>query len=187
MCWVDDAGRACGRLRHCVRRRGPLESHWLDDGLQWAADCRPLQIGRLRRPTTSSSRRSSTSRTARAAGGLEAGARPAGAALAPSAASSSTPPMRCRALYEVHVCVLTGMFKAHINIFATRPRAQQSCLLPLHTRAGRGAHGPLAALWSGSPPCSARRRACGHSTRPEHRSMDDMGTDHPTAYSARSR
>ena len=45
--WVDDAGRACGRLQRCVHRRGPLESHWLDDGLLTVCSGR-LTAGRCR-------------------------------------------------------------------------------------------------------------------------------------------
>ena len=35
--WVDDAGRASGRLLRCVRRRGPLESHHHRAWPRWPA------------------------------------------------------------------------------------------------------------------------------------------------------
>ena len=149
--WVDDAGRASGRLRPHPPRHRRLESHRLDDGLQWSADCRSLQIRHLHDPLVGAGCGSSTTCTARAAGDFAVGARPAAAALAPSAASSSAPPMRRRALYEVHVCVSTGMFRAHVKIFATRSRAQCAYFSPPHSR-----RSPRR-----SPPCSGRHRARG--------------------------
>ena len=91
---------------------------------------------------------SSTTCTARAAGDFAVGARPAGAALAPSAASSSMPPTRRRALYEVHVCMLPGMFRAHVTNLATRSHAERAYFSPPHSR-----RSPRR-----SPPCSARHR-----------------------------
>ena len=116
--WLMMRPGTAGRLQKArsAVRRADHRRCWIDDGLQWSADCRPLQIGRLRRPTTSSSRRNSTSRTALAAGGLAAGARTAAAALAPRAASSSTPPtlaVPCAVrACVVYVCVLTGICRA---------------------------------------------------------------------------
>ena len=131
------------------RRRSALASPWLA-----AAD------RRSRDPLLGSRCGSSTTCTARAAGDFAVGARPAGAALAPSATSSSTPPMRRRALYEVHVCELTGMFRAHVNIFATRSHAERASFPSPHSRRSP----------RHSPPCSARHRA----RRRTHRQREPM-------------
>ena len=79
--------------------------------------------------------------------------RAASAALAPLAASSSASQTLVCALNVAHVCVLTGMFRAHVNNFATRSRAQRAYFSSPHSR-----RSPRR-----SPPCSARPRACGRS------------------------
>ena len=58
--------------------------------------------------------------------GLTQGAawRTASAALAPLAASTSTPTTLAARCIWCRLCVLTGMFRAHVNIFATRSHAE---------------------------------------------------------------
>ena len=75
-----------------------------------------------------------TTCTARATGVFAMGARPAGAALALSAASSSALPALAVCCCVVYVRVLTGMCRAHVNIFATRSRAQRAYFSPPHSR-----------------------------------------------------
>ena len=91
--------------------------------------------------------------------------RAASAALAPLAASSSASQTLVCALNVAHVCVLTGMFRAHVNNFATRSRAQRAYFSSPHSR-----RSPRR-----SPPCSARPRACGRSlyAMENGKTMDD--------------
>ena len=63
--WVDDVGRASGRLRSHPPRRRRLESHWLEDGPQRPAHGWPSRIRRLR-PATTSPRSSSEAKIANA-------------------------------------------------------------------------------------------------------------------------
>ena len=90
--WVDDAGRASGRLRPHPPRRHRLESPRLHDACVGRRRAAAAADRPVRSPAPLAGCGTSTTCTARAVGGLAAGARPAVAALAPSAAASSASP-----------------------------------------------------------------------------------------------
>ena len=90
--WVDDAGRASGRLRPHPPRRHRLESPRLHDACGGRRRAAAAADRPVRSPGPLAGCGTSTTCTARAVGGLAAGARPAVAALAPSAAASSASP-----------------------------------------------------------------------------------------------
>ena len=92
MGWVDDAGRASGRLRPHPPRRHRLESPRLHDACGGRRRAAAAADRPVRSPAPLAGCGTSTTCTARAVGGLAAGARPAAAALAPSAAASSASP-----------------------------------------------------------------------------------------------